>query len=78
MRCTALSLIPWLFLGAVVVMVVRQLPRVIRDLRGPIPTVGDAPDNAVPMALVLPNDDGLFTWSLRFPEKPPDEDEAGA
>ena len=59
----------WLFVAAVVVTVVRQLPRVIRDLRGPLPDVGPAPADAEPVALFLPNDDGLFTWSLRFPEK---------
>lgn len=61
---------PWIVFAAIVIMVARQLPRVMRDTRGPVPDVGDAPDDAEPMAFVLPNDDGLFTWSLRFPEKP--------
>ena len=68
-----MSELSWLFLAALVVMVVRQLPRVIQDLKGPLPDVAEAPDDAEPVALVLPNDDGLFTWSLRLPEKPPTE-----
>ncbi|MDQ3688689.1 MAG: hypothetical protein M3406_01360 [Chloroflexota bacterium] len=64
--------VEWFFVAAIVVMVVRQLPRVIRDLKGgPLPDVGAAPKDAEPIALFLPNDDGLFTWSLRFPEKLP-------
>lgn len=63
---------PWLpavlFAAAIVVMVVRLLPRVIRDMKGPLPDVDEAPPDAEPIALNLPNDDGLFTWSLRFPE----------
>jgi hypothetical protein len=65
------SLAPWLFFAAVVVMVVRMVPRVLRDLRGPLPDVGSAPEDAEPVAFILPNDDGLFTWSMRYPERPP-------
>ena len=61
---------PWLVFAAIVILVARQVPRVIRDSRGPIPDVGEAPDDAEPMARFLPNDDGLFTWYLELPEKP--------
>lgn len=69
----AVTVLPWVVFAAIVVLVARQLPRVIRDLRGsPLPDVGSAPEDAEPVALVLPNDDGLFTWDLRFPEEPAD------
>lgn len=67
----AVSIDPWLVIAALIVMAVRQLPRLIRDLKGPLPDVREAPNDAQPMALILPNDDGLFTWSLRLPEEPP-------
>lgn len=62
--------VPWLIFAAIVITAALQVPRVIRESRGPLPDVGTAPDDAEPMALFLPNDDGLFTWSLRFPDKP--------
>ncbi|HEX5040056.1 MAG TPA: hypothetical protein VFW95_07985 [Candidatus Limnocylindria bacterium] len=58
----------WFAMAAIVVMAARQVPRILRDMKGPLPDVGSAPDDAEPMAFVLPNDDGLFTSSLRFPE----------
>ena len=63
-------MIGWLLIAAVAVMVARQLPRLIRDVRGPLANVKSAPDDAEPMALVVPNDDGWFTSSLRLPEHP--------
>jgi hypothetical protein len=69
-----MSFFPWVVGAALVVLVVRQLPRLLRDLRaGPLPDVGTAADDAEPMALVLPNDDGMFTWSVRLPDEPPDD-----
>ena len=66
---------PWLpqvlVAAAIIVMIVRQLPRVLRDMRGPVPDVGEAPPDAEPIALNLPNDDGLFTWSLRMRDDGP-------
>ncbi len=62
--------IPSLGVAAIVVMVLRQLPRLIRDIKGAIPDVGAPPDDAEPVAFFVPNDDGLFTWSLRLPEAP--------
>lgn len=59
----------WFAIAAIVVMSARQVPRILRDMKGPIPDVDDAPDDAKPMAFVLPNDDGLFTSSLTFPEE---------
>jgi len=56
---------------AILVGAARNLPRLIRDMKGPIEDIGQAPADAEPVALVLPNDDGLFTWSMRFPEDPP-------
>jgi hypothetical protein len=64
------SFVPWLFAAAIIVTVARLVPRVTRDLSGPLPDIGTAPDDAEPMAVILPNDDGLFTSSLRFPEQP--------
>ena len=61
---------PWLVFAAIVILVARQVPRVIRDSRGPIPDVGQAPEDAEPIARFLPNDDGLFTWYLDLPETP--------
>jgi hypothetical protein len=58
----------WFAMAAIVVMVARQVPRIVRDMRGPLPDVEAAPDDAEPIALVLPNDDGLFTHSLRYLE----------
>lgn len=51
-----------------IVAILRTLPRLIRDLRSPLPDIPAAPDDAEPMAHVLPNDDGWFTSSLRLPE----------
>jgi hypothetical protein len=65
--------IGWLFAAAVAVMVARQLPRLIRDVRGPLANIDSAQDDAEPMALVMPNDDGWFTWSLRHREHAPKE-----
>ena len=56
---------------AILVGALRSLPRLIRDMKGPIQDVGQAPADAEPVAHVVPNDDGLFTWSMRFPEDPP-------
>ena len=70
---------PWLpqvlFAAAIVMMIVRQLPRLRRDMRGPVPDVGEPPPDAEPIALNLPNDDGLFTWSLRMREDRMSSDE---
>jgi len=60
----------WLMPIALIAGALRQLPRLIRDLRGPLPDIADPPEDAEPIARVLPNDDGLFTWSMRFPEDP--------
>ena len=59
---------------AIIAGALRSLPRLTRDLRGPLPDIANAPDDAEPMVHVVPNDDGLFTWSLVFPEEPPSDD----
>jgi len=64
------SAMGWLIPLALIAGALRQLPRLIRDVRGPLPDIADAPEDAEPIARVLPNDDGLFTWSMRFPEDP--------
>jgi hypothetical protein len=66
---TLATMVGWFVPLLILLAAARHLPRLIRDIAaGPLPDVAPAPDDAQPMALIVPNDDGLFTWSLILPE----------